>query len=348
MKLDDMLSFSKKNKKMTSLLGNMFTKGIDKDHSHGIELPASAVDSSDESESESVEKAEDDDAVLFDPEDGSVARNEQDLDLGTSYTEVISRDLSTAESETESCAPEEPNERFCTGTISNKGAILDDNSSMGSSTKKKFMEVYRDDSDDESVSSKKSTEHLSLNVTEASSLDLDEGENNVEVTLTEVDSSDANKASISCEELATDTADDKEPLRLNIVALAPNVDTGLIDDELNDVQTNDSSNESDDDDVAINEELAAKIKQQGIVDALEEIATGEEIPVVLEEEKVEDDQSDEESEPGDVWEYATALEGQDYSPYRCLVCMPPSLERSANVGTHILPYMHLLKLDFQL
>lgn len=344
MKLDEMLSFSKKNKKMTSLLGNMFTKGIDKDHSHGIELPAAAETSSDENESEVAE--EEAEAVFG--EDFCEA-GDADPAVGTEATADDSPPAAAATPATDDSAalaedqPESVNNAADVHSSGSsrrhtrlKGPLLDDNSSMGSSSKKKFMAVYRGDSDDESAGSLNQLGDLSVDATENSSMDDEEGEpeiivqKNSEELEEKIDAPivSAQSGEIDLNKAASRVEDEYDATTMEIEVEQQTMEVhGEIAEKTDEV----SDDDDDDDDGEVNEELAAKIRQHGIVDALEEIATGEEVPIVLEEEEVENE-SDEESEPGDVWDYATVLEGQDYSPYRCLVCMPQALEKSANVS----------------
>ena len=103
----------------------------------------------------------------------------------------------------------------------------------------------------------------------------------------------------------------------------------------------DESDSDGDDNSPLDEELIAKFKQQSsiITETIEEIVTGEEAPIVLEEED-KDDGSSEEDEPGDMWDYATAMQDGDYAPYRTLVCVPPNLKGTTNGWGDPKGYLH--------
>jgi hypothetical protein len=374
MKLDDMMSFSKKNKKMTSLLGNMFTKGMDKDHSHGIELPAAREESSSEEEEEEV-ASEDEGGGGEDgggegegdkpPTPGTPARapteeeqlDEEQLEGEEELQRVESIDGSKQSSRGSSHRSSRVNNN------NSKGAVLDDNSSMGSSTtKKKFMQVYRGDSDDESLEDQGSL----LQKTENNSIDSFDEHNSIraenglsrsptfasaegfeeeDAAADPVAASGTASGAASGSELAGEGEGEaagknaeapgevREPKPVSTQHSAeqgqePASGSGSVPVTAGD---DDDDDDDDDGDAAINEELIAKFRSQGIGNALEEMATGEDVPVVLEEEPAEEEDSDAESEAGDVWDYATVLEGQDYSPFRALVCMPKSLEKSPKV-----------------
>lgn len=342
MKLDEMLSFSKKNKMMTSLLGHMFTKGIDKDHSHGIGF-SPAAESSDESESESEHEQpaspqEADESIGSCDEPDATTVNDC-VDAGSG----IMRDSYGIGLEPEANSTEETCIHSSHGISQlHKGPLIDDSSSIDSgATKKKFMAVYRDDSDDESVISKGQDAESSLDVSEHNSLDCEDGDDGSDVVghvtadimevASDVPRSPACEQALDISANAACTQSDKA---IETHLLGPRVSEGEavpVVNQKTESQPDDNESDSDDDDDAeINEELAAKIRGGTLANALEEIVTGEEVPVVLEEE-VKEEESDEESEPGDVWDYATVLEGQDYSPYRCLVCVPKSLQKSINV-----------------
>jgi hypothetical protein len=341
MKFDDMLSFSKKNKAMTSLLGNMFKKGLDKDHSHGVELPKDGKGNESDNE--------DDEGSVGST---SVAENLGEIEIGQTDPESLplssddqnnlqSNNLEFDSHEHIENASQIGSSRRSSVRGNGKGAVLDDNSSLGSS-KKKYMKRYRDDSDDESVNISESVSQsvdedgsFAMKSSRDESQDVEDNDyqknrsndppsNELELNISLKENHETNAFGATSIEERHDTSEIETSQTLNVVANNSMPATTKDDDE-------DDDNEI----VEVDDELAAKLRQQSnIANALEEIATGEEAPVILEEEPKEE--SDEESEPGDVWDYATALDGQDYSPYRCLVCVPETLIKSPDVRLSIL------------
>ncbi len=357
-KLDEMFSFSKKSKGMKNLFGSLLKKGIDKDHQHGIELPAPGSrparrDESDEEEEDGNEEQENgggggDESSKGDEAGEGGSRSAQGAQRGHSE-EGGDEDDGVGAAADDSMDQEDEAVGGSSGPVSSRRPSdtslrrSSKDSSSVTSSKNKFMRQYYSDSDDENHES--AGKRASPDADEASQAGI-ESLNSAE-PLRHKENIPAVQLPLD-EESSTLVADKVTDIRIEQVSVMQFESSGALEELPTDAQNEEeitdemraktaASEESDDhDDVVVDEELAAKIKAQSQIvnNAIEEIVTGEELPVTLEEEKDEGSESEEE-ELGDVWDYATAMNGEDYAPFRVLVCMPPTLSASKNVRQKI-------------